>query len=329
MKRLVRSLLMVSAIVTASASARAQSSGSAEAEELFKQGRAALEAKDYATACSKLAESNRLERAVGTLISLAQCQEAQGNLASARQHWQEAADFADALQDRLQRGANARQRFTELDKRVPRLTIKLAANAPPSTVVKRDEVTLTNASFGSALPVDPGNHVLVVSAYQHEPRTFEVTLAEGDAKQLEVEPGVELPPPPPSTSPGLAAHETGGGTTMRTAAYVVGAVGIVGVGLGAVFGLQASAKWSSAQEACKPGACGAGSQARDDKDAASSAGNLSTVTFIIGGAALATGVTLLVLAPSSSSGRSTGSSPTSAWVRLAPGVGGVSAIGSF
>ena len=169
-----------------------------------------------------------------------------------------------------------------------------------------------------------------MSADQHEPRTFEVTLAEGETKQLEVEPGVELPPPPPVAAPELATHETGGGgATMRTAAYIVSAVGIVGVGLGTVFGLQASAKWSSAQEACKPGACGAGSQARDDKAAASSAGNLSTVTFIIGGAALATGITLLVLAPSSSSGRPPGSSPTSAWVRLVPGLGGVSAIGRF
>ena len=94
------------AAVSAAPSLSAQS-GSAEAAELFKQGRAALQTKDYATACPKFVASLRLERAVGTLISLADCEQATGRLASARQHWQEAADFADALHDSLNRGAYA------------------------------------------------------------------------------------------------------------------------------------------------------------------------------------------------------------------------------
>jgi hypothetical protein len=313
-------------VVAASTPALAQGAGSAEAEELFKQGRAALEAKDYTTACSKLAESNRLERAVGTLISLAQCEEAQNKLALARQHWQEAADFADALQDRLQRGPAARQKFAELDKRVPRLTVKRGASAPSATTVQRDDVALTSGSFGSALPVDPGKHVVIASAEHHEPRTFEITLLEGESKELEVEPGPEIAAPPPTATPPLAlAGETRDPSAMRTLGYVVGAAGIIGLGLGAIFGLEAAAKWSSAQDGCKPGSCGAGSQARSDQDAASTAGTISTITFVVGGAALATGIGLLVLAPSSSST----SAPTAATLRLAPGVGGLSAVGHF
>jgi hypothetical protein len=310
MKRLVCGLLSVS-VIALSTPALAQSTGSAEAEELFKQGRAALEAKDYAAACSRLAESNRLERAVGTLISLAQCEEAQNKLAAARQHWQEAADFADALHDRLNRGPAARQKFTELDKRVPRLTVKRTPNAPPGTTVKRDEVELTFGSFGSALPVDSGKHVLVVSALQHESRSFEITLAEGESKEVEVEPGAETSEPLPTPLASVAG-------------YVVGGAGIVGIGLGAVFGLQAASKWSSAQDGCKPGACGAGSQARGDQDTASRSGTISTITFVIGGAALATGIALVLLAPSSST-----SAPTAATVRLTPGLGGFSAVGEF
>lgn len=327
MNRVVRSVLAVSfaaASIFVASPALAQSSGSAEAEELFKQGRAALEAKDYVTACTKLAESNRLERAVGTLISLAQCEEAQGKLASARQHWQEAADFADALQDRLQRGPAARQKFTDLDKRVPRLTVKRAPAAPPGTTVKRDEVVLTSASFGSPLPVDPGKHVLVVSAEQHEPRSFEVTLAEGESKEIEVEPGAELPPPPPPITERVTPAATNDGASMRTAAYVVGGAGIVGLGIGTIFGLQASSKWSSAKDGCKIDACGPGSQAQSDKDDAASAGTISTIAFVVGGAALATGVVLLVVSPPSST---TGSS--SAGVRVVPGLGGLSAVGRF
>jgi hypothetical protein len=322
MKRLVCGLLSVS-VIALSTPALAQSTGSAEAEELFKQGRAALEAKDYAAACSRLAESNRLERAVGTLISLAQCEEAQNKLAAARQHWQEAADFADALHDRLNRGPAARQKFTELDKRVPRLTVKRTPNAPPGTTVKRDEVELTFGSFGSALPVDSGKHVLVVSALQHESRSFEITLAEGESKEVEVEPGAETSEPLP-TPLASVGRDTRNGSMLRVAGYVVGGAGIVGIGLGAVFGLQAASKWSSAQDGCKPGACGAGSQARGDQDTASRSGTISTITFVIGGAALATGIALVLLAPSSST-----SAPTAATVRLTPGLGGFSAVGEF
>jgi len=324
MKRVLGSLLVVSSILLTS-HALAQSTGSAEAEELFKQGRAALEAKDYVTAHTKLAESNRLERAVGTLISLAQCEEAQGMLASARQHWQEAADFADALQDRLQRGAGAREKFGELDKRVPRLTVNRAPNAPTMMVVKRDEVTLTSASFGSALPLDPGKHLLVVSAEQHEPRTFEVTLTEGENRVIDVEPGLEIavapPPPPPADSE--TRSTPGDDSSLRTVSYVVGGAGVVGLGIGAVFGLRAASKWSDAQSNCKPNECGAGSKAQTEKDDASSAGTISTIAFTIGAAALVTGITLFVISPASKTPPSTGS------VRVAPGWGGLVAVGRF
>ncbi len=331
MTRIVRGLLAIScslAFVAASAHAKADVAGSAEAEELFKEGRAALDAKDYVTACTKLAESNRLERAVGTLISLARCEEAQSKLVSARQHYQEAADLADALQDRLQRGPAAREKFAELDKRVARLTVQRSTTAPPTTSVKRDDVTLMPASFGSALPVDAGNHVLVVSAEAHGPRTFEITLVEGESRVLEVEPGapiaaLDLPPdaPRPPESEAPTRH---GGTSMRIAGYTLGAAGIVGLGLGTFFGVRASSKWSTAKEACTAGKCGAGSDAQDAQQDASSTGTISTISFVVGGAALATGIVLLVLAPSASSKAS-----TSARLGVVPGPGSISAVGAF
>jgi hypothetical protein len=336
MMRIARRVALSIAMVTTTSPSLADGTGSAEAAELFKQGRAALEQKDYVTACMKLAESNRLERAVGTLISLAQCEEAQSKLAAARQHWQEAADLADAVQDRLQRGAPAREKVAELDKKIARLTVKPAPGAPAKMTVKRDDVVLTSASFGSALPLDVGEHVLVVSAEGYEPRTFEVVLSEGESRDIEVEPGAALPAPPAAavtplgTPPGAETPSTvqgSDGRSMRLAGYVVGGVGIVGLGLGTVFGLQASSKWTSAREACLPGACKEGSFAQSEKDAAESAGNVSTIAFVIGGAALATGIVLLVLAPSAPS--STSGSPAAARLSVVPGLGGLSAVGEF
>lgn len=322
MKRACCTFLLAASVLMA---APAAAQGSAEAAELFKQGRAALEAKDYVTACTKLAESNRLERAVGTLISLAQCYEGQNKLATARQHWQEAADLADATSDRLQRGPIARDKVAELDKKVGRLTVKRAAGAPPSTAVKRDDVSLTSASFGSAFPVDPGKHVLIASAEGFEPKTYEIEIKAGESREIEIAPGAALPTPPPTTAgtpaerPPEAGDPNGG---RKIAAYTLGGVGILGLGLGTIFGLSASSKWSDAKSRCPANGCSTQErkEADDMTSSARSAGTLSTVAFIVGTAALASGVVLLLTAPS----------PTNAaTLRVVPTAGGAMAVGTF
>src|SRR5258706_15138092 len=64
----------------------------ATADALFRQGRQAMEAKNYADACQKFAESQKLDPAAGTAMNLATCEEKLGKLASAWQHWKEALD---------------------------------------------------------------------------------------------------------------------------------------------------------------------------------------------------------------------------------------------
>ena len=309
--------------------ASAQGSGSADAEELFKQGRAALEAKDYATACSKLSASLQIERAVGTLISLAECEEASARLAGARQHWQEAADLADATNDRLRRGAFCRQKFADIDKRVPRLTIQLAASAPRDTTFRRDDVALGPAALGSPLPVDPGSHVVTAGAAGCADRTYRVDLGEGEAKTLEIEPGpssatgavpttstsasatatesTTAAPPPASSSTGGG----GGGGGLRTAAYVAGGAGLVGVGVGAVWGIAAFSKWSQAKTDCGNG-CSNGSRARSESNDASTSATISTIGFAAGGVLIAAGAVLFFVS------RPAQPPPSSARVRFAP-----------
>jgi serine/threonine-protein kinase len=80
--------------------------------------------------------------------------------------------------------------------------------------------------------------------------------------------------------------------------YVVGGVGIVGVGLGSFFGLQAVSKWSSAKNDCG-GGCPDGSAARKEKSDAVTDATISTVGFAAGGVAIAGAIVLLVTAPSS------------------------------
>src|SRR5262249_55537702 len=68
-------LALALAITATSSTALSQTRDPAAAEALFRQGRQAMEAKDFATACPKFAESQRLDPAVGTLMNWATCEE--------------------------------------------------------------------------------------------------------------------------------------------------------------------------------------------------------------------------------------------------------------
>jgi hypothetical protein len=301
-------------ISSAPAVARAQS---AEAQELFDEGRRALAAGDYVKACAKLEASERIERAVGTLLSLAECEEALGHLASERLHLQEAASWAEATHDPLNRGPLARKRFDEIDRRVPRLTLQRGPGAPGDTHVSRDGVDLGAAAFDAELPMDAGAHVIVASATGRASAIYDVTLKEGERRTLVVGPAAA------GESVGAPASEPLG-LSRRTWAYVLGGVGVAGIAVGTVFGLSTLSKWSAAQRECGNG-CAPGSSARSDADAASTDAVVSTVAFVAAGAALAAGAYFYLT--------SRPSQQTSGGVRVAPwvawGAGGASVGGSW
>jgi hypothetical protein len=266
--------------------ARAQS---AEAQELFDEGRRALAARDYTKACAKLEASERIERAVGTLLSLAECEEALGRLASERLHLEEAATWADATHDRLDRGPLARKRFAEIDRRVPRLTLQRAPDAPADTHVTRDGVDLGASGFDAELPMDAGDHVVLASAPGRASATFQIRLAEGERRTLIVGPG--------AAGAGASTPAEGPlGLSRRTWAYVLGGVGVAGIAVGTVFGVSTLSNWSAAQRDCGTG-CSPGSQARNEASTASTDAVVSTVGLVVAGAALAAGAYLYLTAP--------------------------------
>ncbi len=261
------------------------------AEALFEKGRAAMAAADYATACASFSESNRLDPAPGTMANLAGCEEKRGHLSAAWQWYEEAAEKLPAGDPRRD---IAEQRATEVKTRLPMLTVRLAPGAPAGTKVLRDGVDLGSIGIGTPLPADPGAHSIIVSAPGFADGTYSAELHEAEKSELVVAPGPALianavTAPPTSAAP-VPATESAPASDNRTMGYVIGGVGVAGVGTALVLGGLALGKKSTVADHCDTSAHTCDSQAGID---AASAGRtlstVSTVSFIVGAAALGVG----------------------------------------
>jgi len=85
-----------------------------------------------------------------------------------------------------------------------------------------------------------------------------------------------------------------GWSTVRWTGMVVGAVGLVGVGTGAVFGLSAMSKANTAGDACDGNEC-TSQRGVDAAEAAGNAATISSVAFAAGGGLLVIGTALFLL----------------------------------
>jgi hypothetical protein len=197
MRLIIKSIIgiyIATSILAVTADSSAQSRDRAAAAALFKAGRKAMKEGDYQTACTKFEESQRYDPAAGTLLNLANCKEKLGLLATA---W----ELFDAAVERLPAGDNrikiAQKRRDAIKPRLPYLKIELEPAAPLQTQVTRDGIEVGSASFGLSIPVDPGEHQVVVKAEGHQERRYEVALQEGEQKTLKVAPGEIIEPEEP------------------------------------------------------------------------------------------------------------------------------------
>jgi hypothetical protein len=79
-------------------------------------------------------------------------------------------------------------------------------------------------------------------------------------------------------------------------AWISGSVGVVALGVGTAFGLDARAKWRDAQDSCPDARCVASEDLSRDDEARTSA-RISTIAFVGGAAALVSAAVLWLTAP--------------------------------
>jgi hypothetical protein len=181
--------------------------------------------------------------------------------------------------------AKARQEAARLNEevtpRIPSLRVGvegLGAGAAPEVTI--DGEALPAAAVGLPRKLNPGLRRVVVSAKGYQSATAEVTLAEGETKELSVAlklillapvpsvsstpapppastsapPAQPPPPPPPAAAFTVSSIPTAG---IRHPALVYGGfgLGLLGVGFGAVSGVIALNKASDLEKKCPDNIC--------------------------------------------------------------------------
>ncbi len=279
-----------------------------------------MQQKRYAEACAKFAESQRLGPASGTLLNLGECHAKSGRTASAWAAFKEAIALAQSA-NQADREQYAKERVAEIEGSLVKLAVKVDPSIADTKglVVKRDAIELGKASWGTAVPVDPGTHVIEATAPGK--KTWTKTLDVGAEKLTEVTVTALDPEAPPSSGTFL---------TQKTIGLGVGGLGLVFLTVGTIFGISAIGSNSDAKDKCRTATL-CTPEGLDLTDTAKSQATVSTVFFVLGTMALAGGAVLYFTAP-----KPAGDAAKTAWARgirvvpaLGPGSAGAFAIASF
>ena len=263
--------------------ASAEVARSARAEALFRTGQALLDAGRFDAACTKFEASERLETGLGTLLHLGDCYERAGRSASAWHTFQEAEAVAHDRRD-FEREQAAAERIAALEpklnrivfvvpqtSRVPGLTVQLGPNAIPS------------GAWGTTIPVDGGVQQVTVFAKGYQPWQLSIDASPSEGRQYRV----NVPTLQPARQSAADRRRA-----FQTAGVVTGSVGLAGIGAGAV--LSALSRSTDDAGTCAKGIVQCVPSQSTHAGAYSDA---AAVSFALGGALVATGVTLIVLAP--------------------------------
>jgi len=321
------------------------------AETLFVDARKLLAAGKYQEACKALAESQRLDPGVGTLLNLGRCYEKLGRTATAWTTYREAAAAARAANQGA-REKNARLAAEALEPKLPKLTVVVTgAETNPRIEVRRDGAVVPSSMWGMAVAIDPGDHLFEASAPGSKPWRMQVMAEAGKPLTVTV-PALE-----PDPKAAVAARKAGPATPAKTettsaparapeptpapasglggqriAALVVGGVGLVGTAVGGYFALRAKSTYDGA--ACNKMTNECSDQGLADQNLAFGRARTSTYATIGGLTALVAGVVLFATAPSTrSSDAATNPAPRRLWVSADPlgesGVRSVTVGGAF
>jgi hypothetical protein len=255
-------------------------------ETLFREGKELMDKGDFDAACPKLSESQRLDPASGTLLSLALCHEAQGKTASAWAEFNDTIPLA-RIDDRPDRANIARRHVSLLEPLLSRIRVVVPrARSTVGLEVRLDGTPLAEAAWDVAAPVNPGEHVVEAVAPGYDGVRIPVRITPSTL--------TEVPIPP------LVLHadhrDVDRGKTQRFIAFGTGGAGVTLLGVGTYLLVRAVTSESAANARCPTQACADREAVRLNGDARSSA-DWATSALAIGAANVALATILFITAP--------------------------------
>jgi hypothetical protein len=244
-----------------------------ESAQLFNEGRQLRNKGRFQEACAKFRAALAVRQSPGTLLNVANCQEADGDVAGALESVEAALSLAAREPDQLKSETwilTAREEIASLEPRVATLTVRSTAAAAPAVMLDGKPLL----RWDTGLRLNPGHHEVEAASPRRKPFVRELELVAGQSEtllipeleaasaepaQAEQAPSLSVPslpaaqwssPSPPSGAP-------------RLVSYSLLAAGSVAFAGGAVTGLVARKMASDLKSDCPGRVCDGDLSARD------------------------------------------------------------------
>lgn len=313
MRRTISRTILL-ATFAASAARADEAADTATARALGTEGFLLADAGKCDEAIEKLSRAERLHHAPTTATRLAECEIQTGKLVAGTERLQRVVREVLPPNAHPAFGAAQARAREVLDRTIARVpTLRLMVKTPgprPRLFITIDGEPTTDAIVDADRRIDPGAHLIVVSADGHRPQRVETTLGEGETKPVSVE--LSLLPAVRQERTTSAAPPEREAERSKAPAVVLFAVGGLGLAAGVAGGINVATKSYALDNACAGYVCPP-ERDQDIREAKTWA-TISTIGFVTAGVGIAGGILWLVTG-------SSGASPAKAKAGVRPSVG--------
>ena len=332
---IMRAWALTALLVAASAGAQTQE---AVAQARFNKGRELFIANQYAPALVEFRAASELYESPNTRLYIARCERELGHGAAAYVAYERAASEAADRAASDPRYAStrdvAKQEGAAVEKKLAHVTVLAPAGLPEGAAITVNGAPLGPAGVGVAAPIDPGPVEVVAKAHGYVTARKTANAAAGEAIEVKIQ--LEKEVASSSTGNGTSTNtmtstntntstststsgetpivivERGPSHGLRNAGFVVGAVGIAGMGVFAAFAALAQTRFDQLKQQCGDVPCDPSLSPKIDEGQTFQ--NIANIALAAGGVAILTGGIMII------AGISTGKPQTTA--SIVPLMGG-------
>jgi hypothetical protein len=312
----------------------------AVAQTRFNKGRELFIAQQYAPALVEFRAASELYESPNTRLYIARCERELGHVAAAYVEFERAASEAADRSKSDPRYASthdvAKNEGSALAPKIAHVTVLAPAGLPENATVTVNGAALGAAAVGIAAPIDPGPVEVIAKAPGYVTAKKTATVTAGESVEIKIQLEKEAPSASATASTGTSTSTTTTTTPtgteneivheevrtpshgLRNAGFVVGGIGIAGMGVFAAFAALAQTRYDQLKSQCG-GPCDASFAPKISEGETFQ--NIANVALAAGGVAIVTGVIMVV------AGVSTSNKPVTTSFAPLPGGGFIAGVG--